>query len=276
MKVHDIVGGGGIRLHVREWGEKSAPPILFIHGWSQNHLCWTEQFTSELQEKFRLVALDLRGHGMSEAPAEPGQYTDGDKWADDIAAVVEGLGLRRPLLVGWSYGGFIIADYIRRYGQERISGINFVAAAVVLGSKAFGPLIGPGFFEHAPGTFDSDLPTSILAVRKFLHRCFVKPLSAGLFETALAFNMVVPAKVRAFLVQRELDFAPILANITVPVLVTHGRADTVVMPAMSDYILTHCPNAKTSWYDGVGHAPFLEEPRRFNRELAEFGGRAFG
>jgi pimeloyl-ACP methyl ester carboxylesterase len=56
----------------------------------------------------------------------------------------------------------------------------------------------------------------------------------------------------------------------VPVLITHGRADTMVLPAMAEYILKHCKIAKVSWYDGVGHAPFLEDPLRFNTELKHF------
>jgi hypothetical protein len=43
----------------------------------------------------------------------------------------------------------------------------------------------------------------------------------------------------------------------VPVLVTHGRLDTVVLPAMAEYVLSHCQAAEASWYEGVGHAPFL-------------------
>jgi non-heme chloroperoxidase len=66
MKVHVIPGGGGLRLHVREWGQADGPPILFLHGWSQNHLCWARQYDSALAGEFRLIACDLRGHGMSE------------------------------------------------------------------------------------------------------------------------------------------------------------------------------------------------------------------
>src|SRR5690348_5169368 len=91
MKVHVVRGGGGVRLHVREWGRADGPPILFIHGWSQNHLCWARQYESELTGEFRLVAYDLRGHGMSEAPLDPGHYTDGKLWADDVAAIIEEL-----------------------------------------------------------------------------------------------------------------------------------------------------------------------------------------
>src|SRR5262245_48169730 len=145
MKVHTVIGGGGVKLHVREWGKAEAPPVLFIHGWSQNHLCWCKQYESELVDAFRLVACDLRGHGMSEVPAAPENYTQAELWADDIAAIVSQLGLERPVLVGWSYGGFVICDYVRAYGQLAIAGINFVGAAVTLDTAAFGVLIGPDF-----------------------------------------------------------------------------------------------------------------------------------
>ena len=60
----------------------------------------------------------------------------------------------------------------------------------------------------------------------------------------------------------------VLRRLRVPLLVSQGRADTVVLPAMAEHILATCPTAEASWYEGVGHAPHLEEPERFNRELA--------
>src|SRR5262245_33266968 len=93
MKIHVVTGGGGVKLHVREWGRADAPAILFIHGWSQNHLCWRKQYESQLAESFRLVAFDLRGHGMSEAPTAQDQYTESRPWADDVAAIIRRLGL---------------------------------------------------------------------------------------------------------------------------------------------------------------------------------------
>ena len=77
METHQVRGGNGLRLHVREWGRQDSPPILFIHGWSQNHLCWQRQYDSRLADEFRIVALDLRGHGMSEMPSGAEHYTDG-------------------------------------------------------------------------------------------------------------------------------------------------------------------------------------------------------
>ena len=60
-----------------------------------------------------------------------------------------------------------------------------------------------------------------------------------------------------------------VAAMQVPLLVTQGRADSVVLPAMAEHVLATCPTAEASWYDGTGHVPHLEDPRRFNRELAE-------
>ena len=254
---------------MREWGRADGPAILFIHGWSQNHLCWAMQYESGLTDEFRLVAYDLRGHGMSEAPLGPEHYTDGRLWADDLAAIMDELDLERPVLVGWSYGSFVICDYIRAYGQDRIAAVNLVEGAAKLGEAAFGTLIGPGFLDHFAGATVDDLPTNIGAMRAFVRGCTAKPLSAEDFETALCWNVIVPSHVRASLGARELDCDDVLRTLEVPLLVTQGREDTLVLSAMAEHILAVCPTAEASWYDGVGHVPHLEEPERFNRELAE-------
>jgi pimeloyl-ACP methyl ester carboxylesterase len=274
MKTHLVPGGGGLRLHVREWGKADGPPILFIHGWSQNHLCWARQYDSALADEFRLVAYDLRGHGMSDAPLEPGHYTDGKLWADDVAAIISELHLDRPVLVGWSYGAFVICDYVRAYGQDRIAAINFVEGAVKLGEAAFGTLIGPGFLDHFVAATADDLPTNIAAMRSFVRACLVKPVPDDDLQTAVCWNVTVPAAIRANLAAREIDCDDVLGAFQVPMLVTQGRADTVVLPAMAEHVLAVCPTAEASWYEGTGHVPHLEEPGRFNRELAQLTRRA--
>jgi pimeloyl-ACP methyl ester carboxylesterase len=271
-----VTGGGGVRLHVREWGNADGPPILFIHGWSQNHLCWDKQYESALRDEFRLVAFDLRGHGMSEAPPGPEPYTDDGLWADDLAAVIDRLDVERAVLVGWSYGAFVICDYIRAYGQDRVAAINFVEGVVKLGEAAFGTLIGPGFLDHFADATADDLPTNIRGMRGFVRACLAKPVAAEDLETALCWNMAVAPQVRASLGAREIDDDDVLRGLGVPLLVTQGRSDTVVLPAMAEHILATCPAAEASWYDGVGHVPHLEEPGRFNRELAALARHAQG
>jgi non-heme chloroperoxidase len=267
--IHTVQGGGGLRLHVREWGRADGPPILFIHGFSSSHLCWVKQYQSALAEEFRLVAYDLRGHGMSAAPLEPEHYTDGALWADDVAAIIDQLHLDRPVLVGWSYGGFIICDYVRAHGQDRIAAADFVAGADKLAAAAFGTLIGPGFLDNVPDATADDLPTNIRGMRALVKAFAARPLPPDDVETLLCSSMTVPAQVRANLVARQIDGDDVLRALRVPLLVTQGRADTIVLPAMAEHLLATCPTAEPSWYDGVGHTPHLEDPERFNRELAD-------
>jgi non-heme chloroperoxidase len=62
----------------------------------------------------------------------------------------------------------------------------------------------------------------------------------------------------------------VLSHLSVPVLVTHGLADTIVLPSMGEHVVEVCSTARASWYEDIGHLPFLEDSDRFDRELAEF------
>jgi pimeloyl-ACP methyl ester carboxylesterase len=126
IRAREVVAPDGVRLHVREAGPETAPAILFIHGWSQSWLSWVRQLESELAERFRLVAFDLRGHGMSDEPHVPEAYTETRRWADDVDALITELELDRPILVGWSFGGYVTCDYIRAHGQGALAGLNLV------------------------------------------------------------------------------------------------------------------------------------------------------
>ncbi len=252
-----------------EWGVRNGPSVLFIHGWSQSQACWKYQVGSELADRFHLVTFDIRGHGMSEKPTATDCYTNARSWADDIAAIIDETGLDQPVLVGWSYGGFIATDYVRTYGQDAIAGINLVGGAVLLKPPAF-EHFGSGLLANAEATFSTDPDTSIPAVLAFLRSCSAASLAPDDWSQTVAWNMIVPPQVRQALIAREIDADDVLSRATIPVLVTHGRADEIVLPSMAEHVATVCPTAKLSWYDGVGHMPFLEDRARFNRELGDF------
>lgn len=274
MRTHVVSGGEGLKLHVRDWGPPEAPALVLIHGWSQHHLCWSRQCESALSEEFRIVAMDIRGHGQSEAPLDPANYKNGSLWADDIAAVTASLSLTSPILVGWSYGGLIIGDYLRKYGSSHVAGINLVCAAIGIGPAWFGPLIGPDFIAYAPLACSEDQTVALKAIQAFLHRCFVRPVAPEDFELAVGWNMLTHPAVRAGLIERDEDFGPEFARFDKPLLVTFGAADTVVRPAMARVVQDKYPGCRLSEYQGTGHAPFLEDAARFNAELAEFAREA--
>jgi non-heme chloroperoxidase len=272
LATHDVRGGGGLRLHVREWGDPQGRPIVFLHGWSQSQQCWSRQTAGPLAGEFRLVTVDLRGHGMSDKPPDAEQYVDARRWAEDVNAVIDQLELDRPVLVGWSYGGFVVTDYLRAYGEDGIAGVNLVGGAVLL-TPAFDH-IGPGFLKNAPDACSPDLPTNVAAIQRFLLACTARPLSAEDWSAALCTNMVVPAAVRGALLAREIDADDVLSRLSIPVLATHGLVDAIILPSMAEHVLEVCRSARASWYEGVGHLPFLEDPARFDRELRDFPRRA--
>lgn len=272
VRTHRIEGGGGLTLNVAARGPANAPAILFLHGWSQSHRCWSKQFESPLADDLRLVAMDLRGHGDSEAPLAPECYSDGALWADDVRNVIDALALENPVIVAWSYGGFVVSDYLRVYGDAGIAGINFVGAAVVSGKPWFGSHIGPDFLKYAPLTFTQDAAAERQAMTDFLDICFVKPIPDEDRAAMLDGSLRVHPKVRENLLRRTVDFTPELAALTRPALVTFGDADRIMLPAMARLIDETVPDSRLSAYDGVGHAPFMEAPDRFNDELGAFVG----
>ncbi len=269
MTDHVIPGGGGVRLHVREAGNPHGQPVLFIHGYSQSFLSWIRQLGSRrLGGPLRLLAMDLRGHGRSDKPT--GVYGDSRLWAEDVQAVIGQLGLDRPVLVGWSYGGLVICDYLRFHPDTPLHGVQFVCPWTTLGTPAAQEAISPAVFALVPGLTSSVVGTAVEAVQALLGLAFEKPLPAEQHFRTLGFNLVVPPNVRADLLARTLDNDDVVAGLQVPVLVTQGAQDRILAPEASRRLADRIPGAKLSVYPRAGHAPFVENPHRFDDELSRF------
>jgi non-heme chloroperoxidase len=255
----------GLTISAQEWGNPSGPEILFIHGFSQSNMSWTKQVHSDLAREFHMVTYDLRGHGNSDKPLEPERYRNSKAWADEVQAVMDAAGFKRAVLVGWSYGGRVMADYLTTYGTAKLAGLNYVDA----GQKADPAFVGPNL-KNLPLMASEDLATNIAATRVFLHGCFNVQPTQEEYETMLGFNMMVPPKVRAGLSNRPLDVDDMLRSLKLPVLVTHGSADLNSNLITAEYTAKMIPGAKLSVYQGIGHSPFFEDAPRFNAELAAF------
>jgi pimeloyl-ACP methyl ester carboxylesterase len=269
MKTHTVAGGGGLKLHVEETGSPDSKPILFIHGFSQCRLSWNRQLHSDLANDFRLIAMDIRGHGLSEKPRDV--YGDSQLWADDVQAVITTLGLDQPVLSGWSYGGVIMADYIKVYGEEQVAGTNWVGAVSRLGDPLVeGHFLGDDFLALGPGFFSENIEESVTALQQALRLCVhavPSPEDAYFF---LGYNVIVPPYVRQGLLSRHLNHDPVIATMRKPMLPSYGEQDAIVLLSMGKHLAGLAPHAKMSVYPDVGHAPFWEAPERFNRELREF------
>jgi non-heme chloroperoxidase len=262
-KALNVTTPDGLTISAQEYGNPNGPGIVFIHGFSQSHLSWMRQTDSDLAKDFHIVTYDLRGHGNSDKPLEAARYRDSKAWGDEVQAVIDAAGLKRPVLVGWSYAGRVISDYVATHGAGGISGIDFVDASI----KFIPEYVGDNL-KNLPLMASEDMLTNINATRVFLHGCFSKQPSADDFETMLAFNMMVPPKVRAGLSGRPLDATEIMAKLSIPVLVSHGAEDKNAKVETAKYTASVIPGAKLSIYDGIGHSPFYEDAPRFNSELA--------
>ncbi len=259
----------GLSIYTQEWGNPEGQAVLFIHGISQSYLSFVKQTRSELAKDFRMITCDLRGHGASDKPSSPEYYMEGRRWADEIHTIIDAYNLVKPVLVGWSMGGRVVAEYLAHYGDGSISGINFV------GSRTFSdpdrPVHGPGALNHLAGPMMSDdLETRFAGTRGFVRACTAKPLLPEEFDLIVGFNMTCPAYVIRGALMWTGEYRQVLAKVTVPVLITQGKADEIVLPEAAEYTAEVIPGAKISWYEGVGHSPFWENPSRFNDELAGF------
>jgi len=272
-----VEGAGGTRLFVEENGDPTRPTILWIHGYCQCRLSWDKQFENEeLASRFHLVRLDLRGHGLSDKPTDPAAFQDGKIWADDIQAVISALRLNKPVLAGWSYGGFIICDYLRHYGQDNLGGLIFVAAATEMGRDEANTLLGAEFLQLVPGFFSTDYATGSAALQQFIGMCTYEELDTHTFYSLVGFNSVTLPASRQGMFMRELDNGVVMQSITIPSLLLQGRDDRIVLFASSDHIARHIPHASRVDYAHCGHVPFVEAASQFNRDVAVFMQRVHG
>lgn len=268
MKTHRVTGGGGVQLHVVETGNGRGQPILFMHGVSQCCFQWDRQMNSELAKEHRLVAMDMRGHGMSDKPRDA--YGDSRLWADDVHAVIQALDLDHPVLSGWSYGPLVFLDYVRHYGTDRIGGLQFIGGISKLGSEAAMAVLTPEFLSLVPQFFSTDTETSVGGMKGLLRLCFAEELPASDSYFMLGYNVSVPPYVRQGMFSRAFDNDDLLRQIRKPVLITHGALDAIVKPSIVDQHKAAMPHAQMDVMQHSGHAPFWDETAAFNERLHAF------
>lgn len=263
-----VTGGGGTRLYVQETGNPRGRALLFIHGFSQSGLCWARQVVSPLAQTYRLVTMDIRGHGLSDKPHDA--YSDGSLWARDIQAVIEALALDHPVVTVWSYGGYILCDYLTAYGEQYLGGIHLVGATTKMGSPAANALLAPEFLALVPPLLSEDMQTSVEALTSFIRLVVADDLPERDFYQWLGYNAMVPPHVRRSLFSRKLDFDALLSSVKLPTLITHGLNDRVVLVETAHRHGSLIAQAQIALYPETGHAPFFEQPDQFNRALMRF------
>jgi non-heme chloroperoxidase len=279
-----VTAADGVPLVVAETGNPDGPAVLFIHGYSQSLSSWKAQLNDPLlQAAYRLVAVDLRGHSASGKPWAVDAYEPQD-WGDDIATVIAEKNLNKPVLIGWSFGGTVMISYVRHHGTDDISGLIFAGGAMSFEPRADAPAfddmddLPPEVAELRRGMMQMaspDIALNLAGTKLFVGQLAAVPLPDDTMDEALAYNMMLPAYVRDAMGKNQTDFTDLAGNVKSPALLIHGAADALVPVSLAETNVGYLPNSELIVYDGIGHAPFLEDPARFNADVMAFAERVF-
>lgn len=257
----------GLTISAEEDGKRSGPAILFIHGLAHSRASWVRQLDSPLAQEFHLIAYDLRGHGRSDKPTDDAFYTEGKRWGDELAAVIDAAHVRKPILVAWSLGGVVVINYLRDHGDRNISGVVFVDAVTHFSPELF----GDGNTALVQPLQSPDTTIRIAATRRFIEACFAVPPQPVELDSILSNAGVLPAYVHAAVPRISLDYGDeVLRSLHVPTLIVHGERDGLTSTRMSRRTASLVAGARFSLYPDAGHAPFFDATNRFNEELARF------
>jgi 3-oxoadipate enol-lactonase len=254
----------GIRMRYEDVGE--GPAVLLVHAFPLGGAMWRHQIEA-LRDRYRVIVPDLRGFGGTDAP--PGNYSM-DQQADDLAALLEYLGLSKVALVGLSMGGYIGFAFWRRHqdkvaalvladtragadnaegkaGREANARLAEEQGAAAIAEKMMPNLVAPGASQE---------------VREELRRLIVANSPVGI-AGALRGMAARP------------DSTPDLAGIDVPTLVVVGEEDGLTPPAEAEAIHKGVAGSRLERIAGAGHLSNLEQPGAFNTILGGFLGRAY-
>jgi non-heme chloroperoxidase len=264
----------GTRIFYKDWGRKDAQPVVFSHGWPLSADAWDGQMLFMLQNGFRVVAHDRRGHGRSD---QPGFGNDMDTYADDLAAVIDALDLGNAILVGHSTGGGEVAHYVGRHGTGRVAKVVLVGAVPprMAKSAAYPDGLDVAVFDGIRkavadnrSAFYLDLAVPFygfnrdgVGTNEGLRQSFWLQGMAGSIAGQYAC-------VREF---SEVDYTDDLKAIDVPTLVIHGDDDQIVPIGNAGLLSAKIvPNAELKIYEGAPHGLASTHQDRLNADLLAF------
>ncbi|HZL01308.1 MAG TPA: alpha/beta hydrolase [Caulobacteraceae bacterium] len=262
---------GGLHVHYRDQGNPAGPPLVMVHGFSASLQAW-EPWVAILTPDYRIVTLDLPGHGLTRAPA--GYKATIDRYADLTDDLAQRLKLGRYVAVGNSMGGGVAWDLALRR-PSHLRGLVLVDSAGLShrGRRGDGPLI-------------------FRLMRNPVGRALLRNLdSRPLIESGLKAAYVDPRLVTPALVDRYADLArapghrdillsiqggdegasaATLAGIHTPTLVMVGEKDALIPPADGKALAAAIPGAKLVVYPDAGHVPMEQIPARSAADLKSF------
>jgi len=265
----------GTEVFYKDWGPKTAQPIVFHHGWPLSADDWDNQMMFILSHGYRVIAHDRRGHGRSTQTDIGG---DMDTYAADMAALVDTLDLQNAVHIGHSAGGGEVARYVARAKPGRVAKMVLISAVTPMMIRTQG---NPGGLPKE--VFDG-FRTSMVANRAQFYRDipagpfygFNRPgakISEGVIQNWWRQAMMgsIKAQYDCIKALSETDFSGDLKSISKPTLVLHGDDDQIVPIADSSVLAAKLVRGATlKVYPGLPHGMCTTHPEMINPDLLNF------
>ena len=266
---------GDVHMHYRDQGLHTGPVVLLIHGYSASLQAW-EPLVAALGDRYRLVSIDLPGHGLTRAPAD---YRPSiERYVSDVAAFIGAERLERFAIAGSSMGGNVAWEYVLAHPEG-------VAALVLVDA--------PGWPDSRPGAGPPAAIRTLLQqpvvgpmlrdldgtqiMRDGLRQAFADPT---LVDDAMISRYVELARApghRAILVElmltrqaRRHASNALLAAIRIPTLIVHGTRDQLIPVEQARLFEGAIAGSKLVVFEDVGHLPMEERPERTSAVVADF------
>ena len=258
-----------VKLHITDMG--NGPVVVLIHGYPLSDASWEYQYHDLVNAGYRVIGITLRGFGQSDKPF--GKY-DYDQFAADIKAVLDTLDIKDATIGGHSMGGAIALHYVAKYNGAHINKLALFAAAAPCHTKKADypyPLFTKDEITSWVALNNTDRPALLAAVgQKFtLSATSVSP-GIGAWLGGIEMQSSAYAMEQALIALRDEDLRDDLPKIKVPTLIFNAREDKIVAFALAEQMNKAIPGSTLIPFEKSGHALFIEEKDKFNREFISF------
>lgn len=261
----DFTTSDGVSLHYECWGDPGAPPVLFLHGYTSSHRMWQRQ-VREFADDYFVVAPDLRGHGLSDAPSDLTTYTMA-RYATDVRELADHIEAEVFALVGCSFGGMIALHFA----------VTWPGRLACLAVSDASPAYERPEYDERFRAREAAMRENEEVAARFGMEGLGKRAAATATDRFVAEGIrsrYARLKLEGFLgaarVRRERpDVTPLLRErLTMPVLLCDGDADPVYCAL--EVMARELPAARVVTFRGAGHGLPAQRPDQFNAVLRDF------
>ena len=263
-----LITSDDTKIYYRVQG--SGIPIIFIHGFSENHTCFRIQ-QKVLSKQYKTITYDLRGHGESDR-RDKGLSLE--RFALDLKELISFLKLEDVILVGWSMGASIIFEYIKEFGSERLSKACIIdKSPKVINDDNWKLGLYHGRYKSLDGIRDLKLIKDNWIE---FGEGFINTMAPYFNDTQ---RQIVMEKLNdnspnimysmwKSMIQK--DYRNILDKIDIPALILFGEKSTLYSIEVGEYLRDNIKDSQLVIFKDCTHLLVLEKPIEFNREISEF------